>query len=217
MMKRSFDFIASVTGLLVFSPILFLLLLLIRLESSGSPLFRQKRVGRGGIDFNILKLRTMRVTGDGAKLTIGQDKRITRIGRWLRATKLDELPQLWNVVRGQMSLVGPRPEIRYYVDMYTPDQKKVLELKPGVTDPSSFAMFNEAEVLSRVPDPEGFYVRFLMPEKIRINLEYASVANFGTDLLLIIATVGKIFGIRFDIFKHLKITPPNLHFEGSSV
>lgn len=215
MMKRSFDFAAALIGLMVVSPLLLILFILIRLESSGSPLFMQKRVGLAGADFLILKLRTMRVVKDGALLTVGQDNRITGVGRRLRATKLDELPQLWNVLCGQMSFVGPRPEVRYYVDMYTVDQRQVLSLKPGITDPASFAMFNEAEVLARAPNPEEFYVRYLMPEKIRINLEYAKVASLRTDLLLILATVGKIFGIKLDIFTHLKISPPKLE-AGSS-
>lgn len=194
------------------SPILVFLFILIRMESRGSPLYAQRRVGLRGRPFSMFKLRSMVRDADqkGALLTVGRDARITRVGRVLRATKLDELPQLWNVLRGDMSLVGPRPEVARYVDLYTLEQRRVLDVRPGITDPASFAMFNESEMLARVSDVHSFYVSRLMPEKIRINLEYAARATLATDLMLILATVGKIFGIRVDVLKRLKILPPEL-------
>jgi lipopolysaccharide/colanic/teichoic acid biosynthesis glycosyltransferase len=212
MLKRLLDLLGAGFGLVITAPVLFVLFLLIRLESAGPALFVQKRVGLGGRDFWMYKLRSMRRDDSGSArlLTVGEDPRITRMGRFVRATKLDELPQLWNVFCGEMSLVGPRPEVRRYVDLYTLEQQKVLALKPGITDPASLAMFNESELLGRVDSPDEFYVRVLMPEKIRINLEYAARAGVGSDLLLIFATVGKIFGLRLDIFGRLGIALPNL-------
>lgn len=212
MIKRFFDFCFATAGLILLSPLLFVLMIAIRIESAGAAVFKQLRVGQGGRDFSLFKLRSMIQNADraGGLLTVGRDSRITRVGAFLRASKLDELPQLWNVIRGDMSLVGPRPEVRRYVDLYTPDQMRVLNLRPGITDPASFALINESDLLATVADPERFYVQRLLPEKIRINLEYAARASLWTDTVLILVTIGKIFGWRFDIFKWLEIMPPEL-------
>jgi lipopolysaccharide/colanic/teichoic acid biosynthesis glycosyltransferase len=144
----------------------------------------------------------------GMSITVGGDRRITRLGRFLRKTKLDELPQLWNVLKGEMSFVGPRPEVAKYVDLYSPDQRRVLELRPGITDLASIGYFNESEMLKGSPDPETFYTGHIMPDKIRINLEYASKANPAVDFALIVLTVLRSFGVKPDLFAWLGITPP---------
>jgi len=207
-MKRLFDFVLSAIGLLVLAPFFVIFSLLIWLTDWGPVFFVQTRVGRGGRPFRMLKFRSMRVGSDlGSTLTIGADKRITKIGHLLRRGKVDELPQLWNVFIGDMSLVGPRPEIQKYVDQYSSKQLAVLELKPGITDPASFALYDESDVLSRQADPEKYYVEHLMGEKIRINLEYAARASLATDVLLVLSTVGRMFGLKLDIFSLLKIQP----------
>ncbi len=212
MSKRAVDFFSALLGLVLLAPVLLVLMLLIRLESSGAPIYRQRRVGLNGREFYLYKLRSMVTEADrsGGLLTVGADTRITRLGRILRAAKLDELPQLWNVVRGEMSLVGPRPEVATYVNLYTDDQRQVLAVRPGVTDPASFFFFDESAILGRVEDPQRYYIERLMPEKIRINLEYARQASLLTDLAMIFATVGKIFGLRWNVLDWLKISPPRL-------
>lgn len=160
----------------------------------------------------MLKFRSMRPLADrqGPSLTIGADNRITPVGRILRKTKLDEFPQLWNVLLGQMSLVGPRPEVEKYTSLYKPEDQKVLNLVPGVTDPASFAFFDESELLAQKADPEKFYVEVLMAEKIRINLEYANKRSFATDLMVILLTVLKPLGVNVDLFSLLRLSPPKL-------
>lgn len=145
----------------------------------------------------------------GPAITIGADSRITSIGRLLRKTKLDEFPQLWNVLRGEMSLVGPRPEVEKYTQLYSPDQQRVLQIPPGITDPASFAFYDEAEVLSRQPDPEGYYTSVLMAEKIRINLEYFSKRTLMTDLIVILLTLLRPVGVKVDLFSILRLAPPS--------
>ncbi len=210
-MKRLADLLFSVIGLVILSPFLAVVAVLVKLHDWGPVFYRQERVGQGGHPFCMLKFRSMVVNADrGSKLTVGGDSRITPIGRVLRRYKIDELPQLLNVLRGEMSLVGPRPEVAKFVDAYSLKQKEVLRLKPGITDPASFAFFDEGELLATKADPERFYRDQLMGEKIRINLEYAAKAGFATDLVLIMATVGKMFGVKFDIFGHLKIEMPRI-------
>lgn len=193
-MKRAFDFSAALVGLIVLSPLFFFLAAWIFLSDWGSPFFRHERVGRNGRLFQMLKFRTMVVNADkiGPALTVGEDPRITRVGRFLRKTKLDELPQLWNVVKGDMSLVGPRPEVQEYVSLYTLEQRRVLTVRPGITDPASFEYFDEQRILSQAADPEKYYRSTVMPEKIRINLEYQKRATFSSDLRLILATLARI-------------------------
>ena len=146
----------------------------------------------------------MRSSRAGQLITVAGDARITPLGAWLRRLKIDELPQLLNVLRGEMSFVGPRPEVLHYVNMYSDDQRRVLLLKPGITDPASLNFFNESDVLKEQNDPEDYYVRVLMPEKIRLNLVYGQSANFMTDLWLIGLTVLRVFGIRIAPLKRAR-------------
>lgn len=211
-MKRGFDFFLSAIGLIVLSPIFLMLSLAMKIFDRGPILFKQQRVGHLGRPFRMLKFRTMIVNAEkkGGAITVVGDKRITSIGKILRATKADELPQLWNVLKGEMSFVGPRPEVAQYVALYTEEQREVLKLKPGITDLASFAFFDEAELLSRSSDPEKFYRDVVMPEKIRINLAYANQAGLVSDLYLIAATVLRAFGVNNDLFARWKIAPPHL-------
>ena len=193
-MTRAFDLFMAGLGLLLLSPVLAVIALLIRLEDGGPVFFRQVRVGRGGRPFRIWKFRTMVVDADrlGRSITVGDDRRITRCGKWLRRWKLDELPQLINVVLGEMGFVGPRPEVPRYVDLYSPEQRRVLELRPGITDLASIAYRNESELLQEQEDPEAFYIDQVMPDKIRINLDYASRASLWRNIKVILATLGFI-------------------------
>lgn len=187
-----FDLIWTILGLALLWPLLLLIGLIVKLEDRGPIFFRQRRIGWHGQPFNMWKFRTMVIDaeGKGASLTIGRDPRITNAGHWLRATKVDELPQLFNVLAGEMSLVGPRPEVKKYVDIYSPDQRNVLRLRPGITDLASVKYRRESEILANSQDPERTYVDEIMPEKIRINLEYAAKANVWTDLQVILMTLG---------------------------
>ena len=189
--KRAFDLAASGLGLLVLAPVFAFIALAIRFDSPGPVFYRQERVGRGGKPFLIFKFRTMQVDADrvGGPLTVGGDPRITRAGRFLRKGKLDELPQLLNVVRGEMSLVGPRPEVPKYVALYTPEQREVLEVRPGITDPASIEFRDENELLEGSSDPEALYVSEILPRKLGLNLEYARGAGFFYDIRVILATL----------------------------
>ncbi|MFT7771917.1 sugar transferase [Roseateles sp.] len=190
--KRLFDIAASALGLLLLAPLLLLAALWIRLDSPGPALFRQTRVGRFGVPFTIHKFRTMRVE-PGAAITVGVDPRITRPGHVLRRTKLDELPQLWDVLRGAMSLVGPRPELPRYVALYPAEMReRVLAVRPGITDPASLAFSHEAELLAAAPDPEREYREVILPAKLKLSADYAASANLAADLRLIWATLGRV-------------------------
>ena len=193
-MKRLFDILASGFGLLVLSPLFLILAVWIPLDSQGPVFYRQTRVGRGGRDFRIFKFRTMRVGADkGSLVTIGgRDPRVTRVGAFLRRLKLDELPQLLNVLIGDMSLVGPRPEVRKYVDLYTPEQLHVLDVRPGMTDAASIKYRNESELLGQVEDPEDYYIHVVMPDKLAINLDYVRNHSFWGDIRLIFKTIWKV-------------------------
>ena len=193
-MKRFFDLVASGLGLLVLSPLFLILAVWIKCDSKGPVFYRQVRVGRNNRDFRLYKFRSMRVGSDKRGLiTIGgHDPRVTRSGYYIRRYKLDELPQLINVFVGDMSLVGPRPEVRKYVDLYTPEQIHVLDVRPGITDLASIRYRNENELLEQVDDPERYYVEEIMQDKLRINLEYVAHHSFATDILLIINTFCKI-------------------------
>lgn len=214
-MKRIFDLFFSFTGLLVLSPFLGLLSVFIKLADGGSVFFRQRRIGFMGREFQIWKFRSMveNAPSLGDAITVGADSRITPLGRVLRRYKLDEFPQLLNVLSGEMSLVGPRPEVAEYVELYTASQREVLKLKPGITDPASFAFHDEAEILAKAEDPRKFYRDRLMPEKIRINLEYAAKATLYSDFVLILATLAQALGAKVDIFAWLKIREPSLGYE----
>ena len=189
--KRSLDIRASAVGLVLLSPLLIAIVFLIWLDDHRTPFFRQERIGLEGRPFRIWKFRTMCIEAPslGKPLTVDGDPRITRVGSLLRRTKMDELPQLFNVLSGEMSLVGPRPEVQKYVDLYTEEQRKVLTLVPGITDPASLAFRHESEVLAGKDNPERFYIEELMPEKIRINLDYHSTASSMNDLKIILKTL----------------------------
>jgi len=190
--KRLFDILASAMGLLLLSPLLLGVAVWVRLDSPGPALFRQTRVGRHGAPFTIHKFRTMRVEA-GAAITVGADPRITRSGRLLRQAKLDELPQLWDVLRGAMSFVGPRPELPRYVELYPAEiRERVLSVRPGITDPASLAFSHEAELLAAAADPEREYREVILPAKLRLSAGYAASASLATDLRLILRTLGRV-------------------------
>lgn len=192
--KRAFDRVSAGLGILLLAPLLGLIAVVIKLEDGGPVFFRQERVGYRGRPFRMWKFRTMVPDAEsrGLPLTVGRDPRVTRIGGWLRRLKLDELPQLFNVWAGEMSLVGPRPEVPRYVALYGPEERRVLELVPGITDEASIRYAEESELLATVPDPERLYVDEIVPEKIRLNLEYAARATVWTDLRVILATLGRL-------------------------
>ena len=196
--KRAFDLFWSALGLAVLSPVLALVALAVKLEDGGPVFFRQLRIGRGGRPFRIWKFRTMVVDADrqGRAITVGRDPRITRVGHWLRDSKLDEIPQLLNVFSGEMSLVGPRPEVPRYVELYTEAQRAILALRPGITDLASIKYRNESDLLGAAENPDETYVQILLPDKIRINLAYASEAGLWSDFLVILATLGLFSAAR---------------------
>ena len=189
-MKRIFDVIASGLGLIVLSPLFLILAIWIKLDSKGPVFYRQVRVGYKNKDFRIFKFRSMRVGSDkGSLVTIGgHDPRVTRSGYFIRKFKFDELPQLINVFVGDMSLVGPRPEVRHYVDYWTPEQVHVLDVRPGITDPASIKFRNENELMEKAEDPEKYYIEVIMQEKIKLYLEYVEKHSFFYDLGLIFKT-----------------------------
>lgn len=195
--KRAFDVVASAVGLAVLSPLLVGIAVAVR-RDGGPALFRQERVGRHGVPFRLLKFRSMVVDAEklGAQVTVGGDPRVTAVGRWLRKTKLDELPQLINVLRGEMSLVGPRPEVPRYVALYTPEQRRVLDVPPGITDPASIRFRDEEGELAAAEDPHAYYVHVLMPEKLRLNLAYVDEATLLSDLRIIGRTLQAIVAPR---------------------
>lgn len=197
-MKRLFDIVASGLGLVVLSPLFLILAIWIKLDSKGTVFYRQVRVGRNNKDFRIFKFRSMRVGSDkGSLVTIGdRDPRVTRSGYWIRKFKLDELPQLINVFIGDMSLVGPRPEVRHYVDYWTPEQMHVLDVRPGITDPASIKFRNENELMEKAEDPEKHYIEVIMQEKIKLYLEYVEKHSFWYDLGLIFKTFWVIVSER---------------------
>lgn len=193
-MKRLMDLVLSLLGLLFLSPVLILLALLVKLDSKGPVLYKQVRVGKGNEDFRLWKFRSMKVASDKkGLLTVGnKDNRITRVGYYLRKYKLDELMQLVNVLKGDMSLVGPRPEVRKYVDMYNQEQLTVLNVQPGITDYASLEYINENEILARSDDPEATYINEVMPAKLKLNMRYIAEAGVVTDLKIILRTIMKI-------------------------
>lgn len=193
-MKRLFDIVFSLFFILALLPF-FLLIALLILVSSGFPVFySQQRVGKNDVDFYLLKFRTMKKDADKTGLlTVGEkDTRITAAGQFLRKYKLDELPQLFNVLKGDMSIVGPRPEVRKYVALYSTEQKKVLTVLPGITDHASIAYSNENEILAQSKDPEQYYIQEVMPAKLKLNLEYVQNNTFAGDMGIILKTIGKI-------------------------
>lgn len=191
MLKRIFDIIASGCGLLVLSPVFIILAVWVKLDSKGPVFYKQFRVGKDNKDFKLLKFRSMRVGADKKGLITvgGRDPRITPSGYYIRKYKLDELPQLINVFIGDMSLVGPRPEVRKYVDLYTMEQMSVLEVRPGITDLASIRYRNENDLLEKADDPESYYREVIMQDKLRINLEYVKNHTFIGDIRLIFDTL----------------------------
>lgn len=197
-MKRAFDIIASGLGLIVLSPLFLVLAIWIKLDSKGPVFYRQVRVGFKNKDFRIFKFRSMRVGADkGSLVTIGgHDPRVTKSGYFIRKFKFDELPQLINVFLGDMSLVGPRPEVRHYVDYWTPEQIHVLDVRPGITDPASIKFRNENELMEKAEDPEKYYIEVIMQEKIKLYLEYVEKHSFLYDIGLIFKTFWVIVSER---------------------
>ena len=194
MFKRLFDFSASLLGILLLSPVLIMLWLIVVLDSPGGGFYRQIRVGKDGADFGLWKFRSMRTGADkkGLLTVGGRDPRVTRAGYFLRKYKLDELPQLFNVVSGEMSLVGPRPEVRRYVDLYTVSQREVLSVRPGITDYASIEYSRENDLLAASPDPEKTYIEEIMPAKLELNHKYIREQGLLTDLKIIFRTFLKI-------------------------
>lgn len=190
-MKRLFDVVCSFFGLLVLSPLFVFLSLWVGLGSKGGVFYKQKRVGRFNKDFTLYKFRSMRVGADKkGLLTIGgKDSRVTKAGFFIRKYKLDELPQLFNVLKGDMSFVGPRPEVRKYVDMYTERQLKVLDVRPGITDLASIKYRNENDLLAAADNPEQYYIDVVMQDKLALNLQYIETRTFLGDIKLIFRTI----------------------------
>lgn len=190
-MRRFLDALVAGLALLIAGPLIAFLAVLIRLDSPGSPFFKQVRVGRMGMRFQLYKLRSMRpVEGVESGLTQGvHDPRITRVGRWLRKTKLDELPQLWNVFIGDMSLVGPRPEVPEFVALYTAEQRAVLEVRPGITDPASIDAMDEGEELAGVANPDAHYIAVVMPRKVAAQIAYLNRRTLASDVRVVLRTL----------------------------
>ena len=193
-MIRFFDIIFSIIGLVILSPIFIVLYLLIRIESKGGGFYSQERIGKNGKPFKLYKFRSMRIGSDKKGLiTIGEkDNRITKTGFILRKYKLDELPQLWNVFIGDMSLVGPRPEVKKYTDLYTEEQKQVLHVRPGITDWASIKYVDENKILGEAKDPDEAYVNLIMPNKIKLNMVYIQHQTLGEYFKIIFTTFKEI-------------------------
>jgi len=196
MMKRMFDLTVALVGLLLLLPLFIAVSILIKADSLGPVFFRQERMGKGFRPFLIYKFRTMvqNSFNKGGSLTVGEDPRITRFGRLLRKTKMDELPQLINVLKGDMSLVGPRPEIRQYVELFRQDYQEILRVRPGITDLASLKYGNEAAFLGQSSNPQEEYVTRVLPDKIGLAKEYLDRSSFFFDLSLILRSLPKLFG-----------------------
>lgn len=190
-MKRLFDITASFFGILILSPLFIFIGLWVGLSSKGGVFYKQIRVGKNNKDFKLYKFRSMRVNSDKqGLLTVGsKDSRITKAGYFIRKYKIDELPQLINVLKGDMSFVGPRPEVRRYVDLYSEEQMKVLSVRPGITDPASIKYRNENDLLSSASNPEQYYIQHIMPDKLKINIDYINTRTFFKDIKIIFQTI----------------------------
>ncbi len=192
--KRALDILAATAGLIVLSPVFGLVACCIKLTSRGPVLFRQVRIGKDGRPFRILKFRSMMQSSIGdLKITVAGDSRVTRVGKFLRRYKVDELPQLWNVIRGQMSLVGPRPEVPVYIEEYTREQRTVLSVRPGITDSASLAYRHEEEILANQGDPEQFYRTQILPDKLARNKAYLEKITLRNDIRIILKTISSSF------------------------
>ena len=193
MLKRIFDTILSLFGLIILLPFMLIIAIFIKLDSKGPVFFKQVRVTKNGREFKIFKYRTMRVGSDKySQITVGKDNRITKIGVFLRKYKLDEIPQLINVLLGDMSLVGPRPEVPKYVALYTEGQKEILKVRAGITDYASIEFSDENDLLASEEDPEKAYIEKIMPKKIELNKKYLSEISILTDIKIILLTIKKI-------------------------
>ena len=193
MIKRIFDTILSLVGLILLSPFMIIIAILIKIDSKGPVFFKQVRVTKNGREFKIFKYRTMRVGSDKySQITVGKDGRITKLGSFLRKYKLDEIPQLINVLIGDMSLVGPRPEVPKYVALYTDEQKEILKVRAGITDYASIEFSDENDLLASEEDPEKAYIEKIMPRKIELNKKYLSEISVITDIKIILLTIKKI-------------------------
>jgi lipopolysaccharide/colanic/teichoic acid biosynthesis glycosyltransferase len=195
MVKRFFDFSCSLIGLILLFPFFLIFGVWIALDSAGPVFYLQERVGKDGVSFKLFKFRTMRVDAEKfTAITVGKrDPRITKAGFILRKFKIDELPQLINVLSGTMSLVGPRPELKRFTDLYTPEQRKVLAVRPGITDPASIRFRNENEMLEGKADPVEYYIHEILPVKLSLNLRYLESRSMGTDIKIIFSTLASIF------------------------
>jgi lipopolysaccharide/colanic/teichoic acid biosynthesis glycosyltransferase len=193
-MKRVFDLTLSALGLLILGPLLGFVAILIKLDSAGPAFFKQERMGQGFRPFLIYKLRTMiqEAQTQGRLVTAGKDSRVTRVGAVLRRTKIDELPQLINVVKGEMSFVGPRPEVRKYAELFRQDYEEILQIKPGITDLASLKYRHETDLLGRSANPEEQYLTEILPDKIRLAKEYLRISSFSVDLQIITKTIFKM-------------------------
>ena len=193
MLKRIFDIISSLFGLILLSPFMIIIAILIKLDSNGPIFFKQVRVTKNGREFKIFKYRTMKIGSDKySQITVGKDSRITKVGDFLRKYKLDEIPQLINVLIGDMSLVGPRPEVPKYVALYTEEQREILKVRAGITDYASIEFSNENDILANETDPEKAYIEKIMPRKIELNKKYLSEISVMTDIKIILLTIKKI-------------------------
>jgi len=190
--KRAFDLALSTVALIVLGPLLLVVALAVRATSAGPAIFRQERLGRGGRRFRIWKFRTMTVHAAGRQITAAGDARVTPLGRLLRRSKIDELPQLVNVWLGQMSLVGPRPEVPRYLPYYAPEDRLVLTVRPGITDPASIHFRDEEELLARFADPERAYTEAILPYKLSLSRDYVSGHSLGGDVALIVKTLMRL-------------------------
>ena len=193
MLKRTFDIFLSIFSIFVLSPLLFLVSFLILIDSGFPIFFLQKRIGRNAKEFSIIKFRTMEINNNNITVTILDDDRITRVGKYLRKTKIDELPEILNVLFGQMSFVGPRPDVRGYADKLKGENRKILILRPGITGPASLKYYNEEYILSQKSNPKKYNDEVIFPDKVKINLDYFYNRSFFLDVKIIFATIFKIF------------------------
>lgn len=198
MAKRLFDIVFALGGLLVFSPLWAIASRAVSREDPGPVIYKGTRVGKGGHEFKMWKFRTMVQNADriGGPSTASDDPRLLKCSHWIRRYKIDELPNLVNVLKGDMSIVGPRPEVKFYTDMYSPEERRILSVRPGMTDWASIRFRNEGEILRGAADPEKAYMEKIRPEKIRLGLEYVSRRSMATDLAIIAATVRAVFANR---------------------
>jgi len=209
MLKRAFDIVVALVGLVFFSPLMLIVAVFIKLTSPGPVFYRAPRVGKGGRAFRMYKFRTMVADADkiGPALTVDKDPRITRIGARLRRSRLDEIPQLINVLRGEMSMVGPRPEAPYYVEKYSPEQRKVLMVKPGMTGPAQIAFRHEEEMLSNAETLEDEYMNGILPPKLAMDLQYIEQQSLSLDLKILFQTAWVLLADRLRVRSQRQVKP----------